>query len=225
MEIVRSYPSKNFITGMVLSSVTGLALIITSLIMGKVDFFLWLNDDLGPSADRFFELCTNMGDGGVWIIVALLFFAYRKNKMALLIATMIISTVITQGLKNFIIPAQLRPTSAITITENILIHTVNGVELLTNYTFPSGHTATAFSIFLLACAVLNNKWIVPVGFLLGSLVGYSRIYLAQHFPLDVGGGMITAVISVWLSVYVQKRWDDGKGKGVGILNRRIRNKE
>jgi membrane-associated phospholipid phosphatase len=42
------------------------------------------------------------------------------------------------------------------------------------------------------------------GFLMALLTGYSRIYLAQHFPLDVGAGMITAVISVYLSLRIQQ---------------------
>ena len=55
--------------------------------------------------------------------------------------------------------------------------------------------------------MIREKWILPVGLLYALLVGYSRIYLAEHFPLDVGGGMITAVISVWLSVYIQQIWE------------------
>jgi membrane-associated phospholipid phosphatase len=39
------------------------------------------------------------------------------------------------------------------------------------------------------------------------LVGYSRIYLAQHFPLDVGGGMLTAVITILVAVFIQNIWE------------------
>jgi hypothetical protein len=35
--------------------------------------------------------------------------------------------------------------------------------------------------------------------------GYSRIYLAQHFPLDVAGGMIVAIITVLTSLYLRNK--------------------
>ena len=146
-----------------------------------------------------------MGDGILWVAVALLFVKYRKKKLPLLIATISLSTLITQVIKNFVFPEILRPTAAITHIQ--LIHTVTGVELLTANSFPSGHTASAFSIYLLGCLLIKSSWVIPVGFVYALLVGYSRIYLAQHFPIDVGAGMITAVITLLISILIQKQWE------------------
>lgn len=205
MDILRSYAYKKFLTGAVITFVIGSVLITTSFVIGKDAFFLMLNEDLGATADNFFSFCTYLGNGFVWVIILILFYVYRKNKLPLFFAAVALSTLITQVLKNFLIPVQLRPIAAIKDISSI--HTVTGVELLTNYSFPSGHTATAFSIFLLGCLLIREKWVLLTGLLYALLVGYSRIYLAEHFPLDVGGGIITAVISVWLSVYVQEIWD------------------
>ncbi len=197
--------NKQFLTGILLSSVTGLILVTCSFLIGKNNFFLLLNNDLGNPADIFFSFWTNMGDGIVWVVIAIFFYLYRKNKFPLLIAAIIISTLITQLTKNYAFPAELRPTSA--ITDISQIHTVPGVELLTAYSFPSGHTATAFTIFLLGCLLIRKNWVISVGFVYALLVGYSRIYLAQHFPLDVGAGMLTGVITILLSVVIQEKWD------------------
>jgi membrane-associated phospholipid phosphatase len=208
MDNPKEYAYGNFKTGVIISSITGTALIIISFILSKIDFFLLLNTDLGRFGDYFFSYCTHLGDGTVWIPVAVLTILYRRDKFLLVFCTVAIGTLIVQALKNFFLPAQLRPGTA--ITDGTLFHHVEWVPLLTNFSFPSGHTTTAFSIFLLGCLFIHKKWIIPVGFLFGLLVGYSRVYLAEHFPLDLGGGMLTAVVSVWLSLLIQKKRDHAK---------------
>lgn len=195
----------SFFTAAVLTFLAGLILIGCSLIIGKIPFFLLLNTDLGTTADYFFRFWTYTGDGMIWVPMGLCVFLYRKNKWVLLLSAILISTLLTQLTKNFVFPAEPRPTAA--ITDISLIHVVAGVELHKAYSFPSGHTATAFSIFLLMTLLFQNRLIIPLGFLLALLTGYSRIYLAQHFPLDVGAGMVVAVITAYLSRWVQQQWD------------------
>lgn len=203
-----AFSNRNFIAACIATLSVGLYLIIDSFIVGRNEFFLLLNTDLGKTADYFFSFWTNLGDGVIWIVVAVLFFIFQKNKLPLLIAAILVSTLITQLTKNYVFPAEPRPTAA--IEDMQLIHTVPGVELHTAYSFPSGHTATAFTIYLLACLFIRKSWVVPVGFVSAILVGYSRIYLAQHFPLDVGGGMITALITVLICLSIQQQWEKRK---------------
>ena len=200
-----AFANRNFIAGLILTIFTGFYLAIDSIILGKEKFFLLLNKDLGGAADLFFRFWTNMGDGIVWVAVAVYFYFNQKNKFPLFITSIIISTLITQFTKNFLYPDINRPTAS--IADISKIHTVPGVELLTSYSFPSGHTATAFTIFLIACLLIKKISVVPLGFLYAVLVGYSRIYLAQHFPLDVGGGMLTAVITILVAVFIQNIWE------------------
>jgi membrane-associated phospholipid phosphatase len=129
----------------------------------------------------------------------------RRKYLILVLSTISISTLLAQMIKNYLFPAEPRPTNL--IENQSIIHTVPGVELHTIYSFPSGHTTTAFSIFLLAALFIPKRWIIPLGLLYGLIVGYSRIYLAQHFPLDVGAGMILGTISVWLSMQLQKLYE------------------
>jgi membrane-associated phospholipid phosphatase len=193
-----------FKNGAIITTVTGIALLLLSVCLGKNECFLLLNTDLGTTVDQFFRYWTNLGDGAVWIIVGLLFVIYRRKLLPLCFSAIIISTLIVQVTKNLIFPSIPRPTKA--INELALIHTVPGVELHTMNSFPSGHTTTAFTVFLLACLVIPKKWVIPAGFMYALLVGYSRVYLAQHFPLDVGAGMLAAVISMLLSITIQKRF-------------------
>ena len=62
--------------------------------------------------------------------------------------------------------------------------------------FPSGHTSAAFTLFCLVAILLPRPyryWGV-VFFILALLIGYSRIYLAAHFFLDVYVGSIIGTI-------------------------------
>ncbi len=206
MESKQPYALKNYRTAAFITVVVGVILIVISFLMTKRDFFLLLNADMGYFGDTLFRNWTHLGDGTIWILVGILFLAFRRDKFLLALSSVVIGTIIVQSLKNFIIPAQVRPGTA--IQDLTLFHSVDGVELLTNYSFPSGHTTTAFSVFLLATLFFNKNWIVPLGFIIALMVGYSRVYLAEHFPLDVGGGMLTAVLSVALSLYIQRKWEE-----------------
>lgn len=198
-----------FRKGAILTSAVGIALLLLSAWLGRKECFLLFNADLGRVADYFFRFWTNLGDGFIWVAVFLLFLVYRRKNLPLLISAIVWSTLIAQGVKNFIFPGEPRPVTA--FTNHSLLHTVPGVELHAVNSFPSGHTTTAFSIFLLLCLVIPRKWVLATAFIAALLVGYSRIYLAQHFPADVAGGMIAAVISVLLSVPVQQRFDKKAG--------------
>jgi membrane-associated phospholipid phosphatase len=189
----------------IISIIAGAAIIALSLIIGKSELFLFLNADLGRTADWSFEYATYLGDGAIWVPIVLLILWKRRKYLVLILSSICISTLLAQLIKNYVFPAEPRPTNL--IEDNSLIHTVSGVELHTIYSFPSGHTTTAFSIFLLAALFIPKPWIIPIGFMYGLVVGYSRVYLAQHFPLDVGAGMIVGTISVWLSMQLQTTYE------------------
>lgn len=63
--------------------------------------------------------------------------------------------------------------------------------------FPSGHTAIAF-IMALPYLYYKSKW-GPVLIFLATWVGISRIYVGVHYPLDILGGILTAILSLIIS--------------------------
>jgi undecaprenyl-diphosphatase len=76
--------------------------------------------------------------------------------------------------------------------------------------FPSAHAANAAAAALILFAAFRKKaiWAMPL------LIGYSRIYVGKHFPMDVLAGWATglAVTAVLLPIYpavlsrLRSRW-------------------
>lgn len=139
----------------------------------------------------------------MWIPYFILVFGWFKKDAKFILINFLLSTLITQIPKNFIWSGVSRPiASGIPVNE---IHTVPGVIMHSWNSFPSGHTATAFTIFLLTTYLFPNKWILLIGSIYALLAAYSRVYLGQHFPIDLGGGMIVAVVSLQLSILIGQR--------------------
>ena len=80
--------------------------------------------------------------------------------------------------------------------------------------FPSGHTAAAFT----TAAILSyyfKKWIVPA-FAAAVCAGLARIYLLVHYPSDVVAGAIIGILVslcvIYISRQVMKRQKGEEGK-------------
>lgn len=192
-----------------ITSLLGILTLVSSLLLGKIPLFLLLNNNLGSFADQFFVVGTWLGDGAIWVPALLLvLWLKRKDALPLLIASFVLTTILTQVCKYLIVPDAPRPSKA--ITDMSLVHTVPGVDLHIISSFPSGHTATSFTIYLVFSLLLPGSWWLLPGLFYALWVAYSRIYLAQHFPIDAGAGMIVAVISVTLSLLIQQWWTNRK---------------
>lgn len=75
-----------------------------------------------------------------------------------------------------------------------------------NYSFPSGHTTTAFATAT-TLAINYRKWYVVVpAYAWAGAIGYSRMRLGVHYPSDVLAGAVTGAAGAWLSYKVQQKW-------------------
>ena len=114
---------------------------------------------------------------------------------------MAINTLVTQGLKYTI--NRERPYDKYPL----LIHPY---QIENDKSFPSGHTSTAFSVAT-SLSIQYKKWYVVLpAYAWASSVGYSRLYLGEHYPTDVLAGAAIGAGSAWLSHYLNKKYFNKK---------------
>jgi membrane-associated phospholipid phosphatase len=109
---------------------------------------------------------------------------------------------VTQFLKQVVYPGELRPVGL--ELEHITVRRVLGLELNKTSSFPSGHTSQAFTLALLLVCIFKNKvwcFILPS---IAFLVGYSRVYLGQHYVIDVCAGILVGILSAYLALQLYK---------------------
>src|ERR1035437_10323025 len=181
-------------------------------VLGNNGLFLYVNRYYSPIADFLFLDLTNLGDGiiAVALMIALLWVSYRESLTFTFITLLLL--IVVSVLKTNIFPNLDRPLTYFGTSEVLRI--VKGYDPPLLYSFPSGHTATAFSAGLYISFLIKNRYVKFSLFLIAFIVGYSRIYLSAHFPRDVFAGALIAVFITVLSYYLSRRiqnsWIDKK---------------
>ena len=182
----------------------------------KADLHLWLTSFNSPIADVFFHYYTFVGDWIPYLVVAgLLFYRYRM-------AFFVLISQLASGLVSIIIKQTWNEPRPILYFQqhfpSVQLHQVVGEHLNTFHSFPSGHTITAFALFFALTFYTKNPSLHFLYFVLALLVGYSRIYLSQHFAIDVlVGSFIGVSVTIICKYYFDKnpmRWADGSLRDV-----------
>ncbi|MFC5652976.1 phosphatase PAP2 family protein [Paenibacillus solisilvae] len=153
-----------------------------------------------PALTRIAELFSKIGSSSVTIplIIALaviLFIVLKHRKeLILLIGGMLGSTLLNELLKRLY--HRTRPD----------IHRIAEEQ---GYSFPSGHSMAAFSLYALLIFILwrhipsrgGRTALIIFGLCMILCIGLSRIYLGVHYPSDILGGYW--VSACWVAVCIR----------------------
>lgn len=155
-----------------------------------------VNGTWTPFQDEFFKYLTHLGGGQTAIVIVLIlimFVSIRKGVIAL--SSFVFTALFTQFLKHVIYPDVMRPFIGLWHGfKSGDLHLVLPEELMRRgNSFPSGHTTSAFSVFLILVLFMKRPiWGIVLG-VFAILASYSRIYLSQHYFEDVFLGSIIGV--------------------------------
>ncbi len=163
--------------------------------INKGDCVIYFNDMRGTYLDDVFRFFSSLGEGiqfAVFLIIAGVFrIKYLFNGLMIYF----IPGIVSQLMKNiFKIP---RPKAFFEGSD--LVTYVDGFELFSHNSFPSGHTTSGFAIFLFLSLITPYKPLGIFYFVMALLVGISRVYLVQHFLIDVYFGSMVGVFAGMLT--------------------------
>lgn len=80
------------------------------------------------------------------------------------------------------------------------------VARLTDFSFPSGHSAAAFSAAGVFVKTLPKRFGIPL-FLFAVVIALSRLYVGVHYPSDVLCGVISGLLISYAARFcVDKVW-------------------
>ena len=184
----------------------------------KADLHLLLCDRHTPARDIFYRYYTTVAEWFPYVICVLLLLFGRVGNGIFASSAMILSALSTQLIKH-IVNAPRPVTWFAANCPDIQLPLVDGVRMNLWYSFPSGHT-TSFFALALATSILITSSTSPTShtslflqillFALAALGGYSRIYLSQHFALDVFAGILVGTLITILCYAVLYRFQDQK---------------
>lgn len=201
MKFTKEY--RHYKNAVLFSLLLATVVVIFIFINGKENSFLVINKHNHPSFDYVFAYLTLLGDGIIWIPFFIYALFFKREFLVAMIASLIICTVLTHFLKRVVFPNDMRP--IVTISEE-RIKIIQGIKIIRAKSFPSGHTSTAFTLALLMAFIIKRNFWVYFFPLVAFFVGYSRVYLAQHFVTDVFAGMLVGIVSSYLSLLVYEKF-------------------
>jgi membrane-associated phospholipid phosphatase len=192
--------------------------LIIKLIYSKDDIYFAVNGFHNTYTDWLAPYITDFGEGLTIVALSVIIALFNYRKSFLLLTSYVVTAILAQIIKHLI----NAPRPKLYFADQLKrMYFVKGVEIYSHNSFPSGHTVSAFSAAVVLTYVVKNKSWGLLFLIIAILVGYSRMYLSEHFFEDVVGGSVLGVILtvIWLYFFERKQFMQGDKSNKGFLRR------
>lgn len=167
---------------------------------------IWVNQYHHTFLDYLFYILTHSVEFWSCLLIYIVIGFIKSYKYAFIgFIAYAFSGLVTQLLKRNVFSSHNRPTFNI---DNLrLIPDYFNFEQHSNFSFPSGHSTAAFSVCIfLALLSKNKKWGYIYG-VLACFIAFSRVYLSQHYFIDIlVGSILGTSITFFVYYYLSKKW-------------------
>ena len=179
----------------------------------ELDFLHSLRNISNPFLDSFFEIITMLGEETILIgILAVFYFLYDKK-----IGQIIAYTLFTSLLVNHTVKGLVKYERPFHFDETL---DAVRVETATGYSFPSGHThqaATLYSSIAKNIDIKSKKLMWGICLTIILLVGFSRLWLGVHYPKDVIVGLILGILMTFICSFLYKKFQNSYNKKITLF--------
>ena len=163
------------------------------------DVVLFVNKLSREWFDSYAEYITDLGLGSIMAVLMLLLIFWRIRYAIIGLLDLAIVGIFTNLIKKSFY-SQGRPFKYLYYDD--LTRFIHTAELNYFSSFPSGHTMTIFAVMSLLAYLTGKKWVGIVFFLIALMVGFSRIYMLQHFFVDVYFGSFLGIVATFLALWL-----------------------
>lgn len=199
---------KVFTTSFIISMACAFGFVIIAILVGKQNI-AWFDDRLtsliqGLENDtlthimNFFTIIgSTLPVTIITILIMFVLFTVLKFRWELLFFTGVVVGSLLLNIVLKLIFQRARP----------ILHRIAEAEA-SGYSFPSGHSMAAFTLYGVLCfllwkharSALSRTLLIVLGSIMIVAIGVSRIYLGVHYPSDIVGAYL--VSGTWLAVSI-----------------------
>lgn len=162
-----------------------------------------------PVANTFYKYFTHVGDGVFAVTLGVIVLFFNRKRGAYVLLAYAFAGLTSSTIKYFF--NYVRPFHYfVYYRKHYALNLVDGVEMLGERSFPSGHSTAAFVVFSALAFSTRNKMLKVLFFIIAFNAAFSRMYLSQHWLVDVFVGSLVGVtyaIVLYFVFYNTTRFD------------------
>lgn len=178
----------------------------------EIEFLRWIIENLhNPLIDWFMHGLTFLGEvAWVYFLISFVFLFFKKTRKTGIAC--IAALILIAGFNLFVfkyIFKRIRPFRENEFLYNYVIGRFKNTNMFntypseTSFSFMSGHTLSAF-LFATIVSIYHKKSLIP-NMIIASLMSFTRLYYAFHYPTDVIAGVLTGVAFGTLTVFITNK--------------------
>lgn len=172
-----------------------------NLNQAEAGILLWIQENLRAEwLDHVMPYVSKINDGGILAILAVIVLVAwsRYRKVGL-------TAFGSLGVEFIIVNLLLKPN--VERTRPFIV--LDQLQLLgstpTDFSFPSGHTGSAFAVATVMLLCMPAKYGVTA-VVVSTLIAFSRLYNAAHYPTDVLTGMVIGILTGVIASCIYKKY-------------------
>ncbi|OAB28323.1 phosphoesterase PA-phosphatase [Paenibacillus macquariensis subsp. defensor] len=170
------------------------------------------------------------GQENVSLTLIMKFFTFIGSGLPITIITIIIMVVLYAVLKFrwelLFFVGVITGSALLNVVLKLIFHrarpTLHRIVEANGYSFPSGHSMAAFTLYGVLCFLLwkharvafTRFLLIIIGSIMIVAIGVSRIYLGVHYPSDVVGGYLASGTWLAVSIWIYQRMLDKRSAKV-----------